>query len=585
MARIYFNCPLLKIANSERMMLRWILLVLMLALVLLAVLTLTNVIHISSTKTLDSINELHYGIVIDCGSSGSRIFVYYWPTHSGNPKDLLNVQQLLDSSGNAVVKKISPGLSSYEKTPDAASDHIKELLLYAQNYIPKEKIPQTSLYVMATAGMRMLASSAQQAILQDLREDIGQTFQFIAPENHFEIISGKQEGVYAWIAINYALDRFSHGQREEDQLKALDSMPSSPGDHQLKTTVGIIDMGGASIQIAFEITDQAIVKDIPASLLSEFNLGCQDSDEDHKYNIYVTTFLGYGANAARKTYETMLLQKHSSESSSTKPEPIQDVCLPTGMLYDVQSESGHLHKFLGQGDYEACQSALEPLMNLTAACSQSPCSLNGIYQPKIDLSGEFYGFSEFWYSTEDVFNIGGPYDYQRFHDKAKEFCKTHWITIQDRFKKHFYPKADDARIELQCFKSAWMTQIFHKGFSFPTSYSQFTSAQLVNGKDVGWTLGALIYKTRFLPLRDIERLEENHLNQMTSSWQKVSRAIDASYLLSGCFLIVLAAIFVYMKRLKCCPRTELPRVASMSYFMTEPDQMEQGLTKNHSYSL
>lgn len=56
------------------------------------------------------------------------------------------------------------------------------------------------------------------------------------------------------------------------------------------------------------------MKDIPASLLSEFNLGCQDSDEDHKYNVYVTTFLGYGANAARKTYETMLLQKHSSDS-------------------------------------------------------------------------------------------------------------------------------------------------------------------------------------------------------------------------------------------------------------------------------
>lgn len=53
----------------------------------------------------------------------------------------------------------------------------------------------------------------------------------------------------------------------------------------------------------------------------------------------------------------------------------------------------------------------------------------------------------------------------------------------------------------QCFKSAWMTQVFHKGLLFPITYKKFTSAQLVNGKDVGWTLGALIYKTRFLPLR------------------------------------------------------------------------------------
>ena len=53
----------------------------------------------------------------------------------------------------------------------------------------------------------------------------------------------------------------------------------------------------------------------------------------------------------------------------------------------------------------------------------------------------------------------------------------------------------------QCFKGAWMSQVFHRGFSFPTNFKKLRSAQLVNGKDVGWTLGALIYKTRYLPLR------------------------------------------------------------------------------------
>ena len=49
------------------------------------------------------------------------------------------------------------GLSSFENNPDAASDHIKELLLFAARYIPEEKHAETSLYVMATAGMRMLS--------------------------------------------------------------------------------------------------------------------------------------------------------------------------------------------------------------------------------------------------------------------------------------------------------------------------------------------------------------------------------------------------------------------------------------------
>lgn len=54
--------------------------------------------------------KVHYGIVIDCGSSGSRVFLYFWPPHSGNPKDLLNIQQFMDSQGNPVIKKIKPGL-------------------------------------------------------------------------------------------------------------------------------------------------------------------------------------------------------------------------------------------------------------------------------------------------------------------------------------------------------------------------------------------------------------------------------------------------------------------------------------------
>lgn len=53
----------------------------------------------------------------------------------------------------------------------------------------------------------------------------------------------------------------------------------------------------------------------------------------------------------------------------------------------------------------------------------------------------------------------------------------------------------------QCFKSAWVYEVFHSGFSFPRDYENLKTALLVYDKEVQWTLGAILYRTRFLPLR------------------------------------------------------------------------------------
>ena len=46
--------------------------------------------------------------------------------------------------------------------------------------------------------------------MEDIRKDIPRDFNFLFTESHAEVISGKQEGVYAWIAMNYILGKFEH---------------------------------------------------------------------------------------------------------------------------------------------------------------------------------------------------------------------------------------------------------------------------------------------------------------------------------------------------------------------------------------
>lgn len=259
--------------------------------------------RVRDTEATDTGNpNLSYGIVVDCGSSGSRVFVYCWPRHNGNPKDLLDIQQMRDSSRKPVVMKIKPGISEFASSPDKVSDYISPLLSFAAEHVPRSKHKETPLYILCTAGMRILPESQQKAILEDLLTDIPVHFDFLFSDSHAEVISGKQEGVYAWIGINFVLGRFEH---TDDEDEAVVEVPGSEHHDPIfrKRTVGILDMGGVSTQIAYEVPQS---EEVAKSLLAEVNLGCDAHQTEHVYRVYVATFLGFGGNAARRRYEESL---------------------------------------------------------------------------------------------------------------------------------------------------------------------------------------------------------------------------------------------------------------------------------------
>ena len=41
-------------------------------------------------------------------------------------------------------------------------------------------------------------------------------------------------------------------------------------------------------------------------------------------------------------------------------------------------------------------------------------------------NSEFYGFSEFWYSMDDVLGMGGQYMFSKYKQAAKQFCAAKW---------------------------------------------------------------------------------------------------------------------------------------------------------------
>lgn len=160
-------------------------------------------------------------IVIDAGSSGSRIYIYR--VTDGIYEGLPFVTSVAEPL------KVEPGISQLDESPVQVLNGLGQLMKYAQNHIDKDLWASTPLHLMATAGMRLETADQQRESMEMIS-----TFLRKSPF-HFQeatIISGQYEGLYAWIAINYLDDVFDPDQGRESML----------------------EMGGASTQYAY-LTD------------------------------------------------------------------------------------------------------------------------------------------------------------------------------------------------------------------------------------------------------------------------------------------------------------------------------------------
>lgn len=226
----------------------------------------------------------HYRIIIDAGSSGSRLHLYAYDNHTAFPciKTLFSINT-------------KPGLSSFAHTPDKAAHSLDGLIDAAQHYLKAHHISaqDTTLSLMGTAGMRLISKKQQQAIYEAIRENIDAHYRF--PIDHLETISGQMEGLYGWLDVNYLLGHFKN---------------HTP-------TVGSIDMGGASTQLVFARSQE------------EGNRLLSLTINHQIYQIFSKSFIGFGEDQA--------LQQMINY-------PEAAACFPKEYLYDGKNR-GYFNKF------------------------------------------------------------------------------------------------------------------------------------------------------------------------------------------------------------------------------------------------
>ena len=299
--------------------------------------------------------DARYSVVIDAGSTGSRVHIFKFLTTSAGALDLQ-----FDK-----FEQLKPGLSAHAADPQAAAASLKPLLALAQEVIPAALHASTRVSVGATAGLRLLPGDSAEQILQAVRALL-KTYPFQSSDADVKILTGADEGAFAWLTLNYLLGHL--------------------GEHEDKT-VAAIDLGGGSVQEAFAMTKEEATAAPHANYTTVMTGGGRD------YHVYVYSYLGYGLMAGRAGILAV-----GPKDGQAHP------CLPAAYKGEYQY-AGVTYPLVG-GEAESpdgCARVVKESLNVAAQCSapQFQCTFNGAWGGG-RVPSVFYISSYFWDRAVDA---------------------------------------------------------------------------------------------------------------------------------------------------------------------------------------
>ncbi|XP_061111887.1 ectonucleoside triphosphate diphosphohydrolase 5 [Conger conger] len=369
-----------------------------------------------------------YGIMFDAGSTGTRIHVYTFIQK--DPAEL----PVLD---NEMYHAVKPGLSAYADKPDVGGDTVRQLLKLAKKTVPRSEWKKTPVVLKATAGLRLLPEEKAKALLEEVKEVFGES-PFLVPNNSVSIMNGKNEGVLAWVTVNFLTGHLYSNTRR---------------------TVGILDLGGGSTQITFLPKSKKTINSAPPSYIAKFDLF------NGSYDLYTHSYLGNGLVAAR------LATLGALGADGLEWKVFTSSCLPKKFREDW-TFGGITYKISGIPDgYAGYKLCYYEVMRVIKGIIHQPYEVKG--------SSIFYAFSYYYDRAVESGLIdgsrGGVVEVRDFKKRAKEVCNkmTKYRPISP----------------FLCMDMTYITCLLKEGFGFKDS-TVLQLTKKVNNVETSWALGA-----------------------------------------------------------------------------------------------
>jgi apyrase len=394
-----------------------------------------------------------YAVVIDAGSTGSRIHVFTFEPREGGALRLLKDD----------FQAIKPGLSSYKDDPTAAAASLKELLAVAMKAVPESAREKTSIELRATAGLRLLPGESAQNILEACSKLLGE-YPFKFDDSSVSIMDGADEGAYQWLTMNYLLGNLADA--------------NGNGDVH---TVAAVDLGGGSVQLAYQVVPEH-VDSAPDGYVTKLKA------MGNSFDVYTRSHLGHGLMAARAAILNV-----TSSSDSGSP------CVHGGHdgEYAYAGKTYEAKAMASGSDHDLCHKAVVEALRVDAPCEKrDECSFNGAWGgTKGQGSKRVYLSSYLWDRAVNVGivtdeEIDGRSSVSELKKHASEACS---ISLDEVATKYHGVEEKDA--PFMCMDLTFAHALLSVGFK-RHEWEDFTLVKQIEYEskpvEAAWPLGAAL---------------------------------------------------------------------------------------------
>ncbi|KAA8540797.1 hypothetical protein F0562_024284 [Nyssa sinensis] len=385
-----------------------------------------------------------------------------------------------------------PGLDKFVGNSSAVRASLEPLIIWAEQRVPSERHGDTPIFVLATAGLRSLPTEDAKQVLGDA-EAVVKDHAFMYRKGWIRVLSGKEEAYYGWVALNYKMGSFKKSSRPP--------------------TLGLLDLGGSSLQVVTEIHE---------SREKEHFLRTKIGSLEHQLLAY--SLPAFGLNEAFDRTVIMLSHTEALREAAGGTFEVSHPCLNSGFVQnytcfgcfglsstDSENLSGQGQKnvfnsiiLVGEPNWERCKvlaraaainsSSLDWSQLDGLKCKAGLTSYSGI--ETLNLTAVTQPFTRFhalsgFFAVYNFLNLNPRANFTKIWEKGQLLCSRSWVELSNISGNQNYAAQ-------YCFRVPYLASLIEDTLCL-------SDTEIIFGPgDVSWTLGAALVEGEFLWLSSTE---------------------------------------------------------------------------------